>query len=262
MFLTKNGIACVEHDTHFRKWIEEAGRLDHDWTVLQLLSMYIDRKRDIVDVGANIGTHSFFYSRLTLGNVYSFEINPVAFECLVFNCPCCICLPIGLSNRPEIVSLAMNENVGASHILGDHQGQSSNETNQFLCTTLDSFGFGNLGFIKIDVEGYEANVIRGSRATLSKNRPLLWIEVNEGHLARFGDSPQTLALELRESGYIPYLSKGKWPQGDTLFAPLEDICRLKNQHQELKSIINVEFYQKEYSDAIQSFIAAFSKPEA
>ena len=44
-------------------------------------------------------------------------------------------------------------------------------------TTLDSFDFSNVSFIKIDVEGAERELLLGSMNTLEKNCPLLKIEI-------------------------------------------------------------------------------------
>ena len=59
-------------------------------------------------------------------------------------------------------------------------------------TTLDGF----LGertslpgdWIKIDVEGYEARVLRGAAATIARCRPGLFIEVDDANLRGQGDS--------------------------------------------------------------------------
>jgi hypothetical protein len=42
---------------------------------------------------------------------------------------------------------------------------------------LDSFGFTDVGFIKIDVEGSELDVIAGARATIARDRPNLLVEL-------------------------------------------------------------------------------------
>jgi len=44
---------------------------------------------------------------------------------------------------------------------------------------LDDFEFTNLSFIKIDVEGHEEEVLNGSKQTLQKHRPVLYIELEE-----------------------------------------------------------------------------------
>ena len=50
--------------------------------------------------------------------------------------------------------------------------------------TLDSYGFSNVGFIKIDVEGFEAAVLAGARDTILRERPVMQIELEEQHTGR------------------------------------------------------------------------------
>lgn len=42
--------------------------------------------------------------------------------------------------------------------------------------TLDSFNFEDVGFIKIDVEGFELEVLKGGRKTILRDKPVLYIE--------------------------------------------------------------------------------------
>ena len=59
------------------------------------------------------------------------------------------------------------------------------------------------GLLKIDVEGYEAHVLRGARALLqSRNAPVICFELNPGTLGEVGSSVASVAAELR--GYRVY----------------------------------------------------------
>lgn len=42
--------------------------------------------------------------------------------------------------------------------------------------TLDSFNYNNVGFIKIDVEGWEEEVLRGALTTIATCKPIMYIE--------------------------------------------------------------------------------------
>ena len=42
--------------------------------------------------------------------------------------------------------------------------------------TLDSFNFQNVGFIKMDVEGFELQVLQGGRETILREKPIMYIE--------------------------------------------------------------------------------------
>ena len=46
-----------------------------------------------------------------------------------------------------------------------------------ITRTLDSFEFDRVGFIKVDVEGHEKEVLSGSRKTIERCRPVLLVEV-------------------------------------------------------------------------------------
>ena len=64
--------------------------------------------------------------------------------------------------------------------------------------TIDSLGLSPCHFIKIDVEGMEADVLNGARQTIARHRPLLYVEND-----REEKSPALIAL-LRELGYRLY----------------------------------------------------------
>jgi hypothetical protein len=53
--------------------------------------------------------------------------------------------------------------------------------------TLDSLNLQDVGFVKIDVEGHELDVLRGGAETIQRNRPHLLIEVRENHLTEIRD---------------------------------------------------------------------------
>jgi len=45
--------------------------------------------------------------------------------------------------------------------------------------TLDSFGFHNVGLVKVDTEGHEVQVLRGALRTLREQKPTLILELHE-----------------------------------------------------------------------------------
>jgi hypothetical protein len=67
--------------------------------------------------------------------------------------------------------------------------------------TLDEFSIDPVGFIKIDVEGHELEVLAGGMTTIAANLPALLIEVEEQHRA---GSREEVIRRLRPFGYKPF----------------------------------------------------------
>jgi FkbM family methyltransferase len=81
-------------------------------------------------------------------------------------------------------------------------------TADVLSKPLDAFDFADCGFIKIDVEGHEEEVLEGAKNLIERSRPVLMIELEERH------NPGTLervTLRLSRLGYAGYfLAHGQW----------------------------------------------------
>lgn len=67
----------------------------------------------------------------------------------------------------------------------------------------------DVGFIKIDVEGAELQVLRGAARLLSEGRPAVYLEAEPQWVARMGHSVEDIFTEMELRGYIPYLTSGK-----------------------------------------------------
>ncbi|MDF5751063.1 FkbM family methyltransferase [Spongiactinospora sp. TRM90649] len=71
---------------------------------------------------------------------------------------------------------------------------------------LDDLGLTGVRFMKIDVEGHEAAVLRGARETVARDRPMLLVELETRH------QDVSVAIDLVTGwGYAPYvLTEGRW----------------------------------------------------
>ena len=67
---------------------------------------------------------------------------------------------------------------------------------------LDTFALKDVGFVKIDVEGYEMELLRGAETTLKENMPNMYIETEQRHLK--GRSVQDVFRVLQNLGYHGY----------------------------------------------------------
>lgn len=182
---TKEGIWVINGDTHFKVWIEECGRLDHDQWTLNKLLLFIQENDNVIDIGAYIGDHTIAYLNKVSpnGKVYAFEPNPTAFECLQKNCPQAISYNVGLGDIIEDQFYwiqDINGNYGASFL----QKEKPKETVNYHIvnmTTLEN-AMQNcpvINFIKMDCEGFEYKILKGSKDFFQKNMPIICFEVND-----------------------------------------------------------------------------------
>lgn len=222
MRLLPNNIAILDEDTHISKWVVEHDRLDIASEMLAPFKQYVWSGSTVIDVGASIGDHTATYAQWvgSAGMVAAFEPHAQAYECLCHNTENIKqVLPINsaLSNSEETVSVVSLPNVGASYL--DSNGDD------VITTVLDSYEFGEVSFIKIDVEGYETKVLRGALETINRSRPVMLIEVNCAALVRAGSSSEELYELIKSLNYNFSITDERiqWsdPQFDILCLPVE-----------------------------------------
>lgn len=68
--------------------------------------------------------------------------------------------------------------------------------------TLDSYNFTNVDIIKIDVEGYELEVLKGATQTIETNRPIVQVECVETQPRAFGTTIQDLFDYFNQRNYV------------------------------------------------------------
>lgn len=193
-----NGIALIEGDTHISKWVLESGRLDHDTNMLPLLTKHINKGDKVLDVGAYIGDHTIFYSRLVgdSGLVYAVEPNTIAYECLEHNMlgkNNVVLHNCFLSDRKENLSIIIpSNNYGMAYTISDDSGAMSK--------TIDELRI-DFDFIKIDAEGYELKILNGAKNLISRRKPKLLIEININALKRYSVSALDIFNFLHNFGY-------------------------------------------------------------
>jgi hypothetical protein len=71
-----------------------------------------------------------------------------------------------------------------------------------------------VAFLKIDVEGAEARVLRGATRILTEHEPVIWMEINPSCLSAAGSSPAELGDILEPLGYRFWRSCSgqRWPR--------------------------------------------------
>jgi FkbM family methyltransferase len=175
------------------------------WQLFNLIEPHFN----IIDVGANIGFYSLnFAKKASKGNVFSFEPFQYNYQLLNqnielnnFNNIKTYPIALGETTRKANMNNITNKNLGMVHI----DLSSNNDENLITINTLDNFVKKNnsekIHLIKIDIEGYETNFIKGAINTLTKDYPILFIEVIDQHLKKFDSSAFELIKTLEDLGY-------------------------------------------------------------
>lgn len=163
------------------KWFFESGIAEKN-LINNILKNYITPDKNFIDIGAHVGTYSYILGKKAQ-HTYSFECNPKIFCYLAAN----IALHrledkitpyrYALGNKMDVVDYIIRSPDGGGNGLKKLNDKDDNLNKiKVNVKTLDSFDLTNIGFIKIDVEGYEKEVLEGSLSTLIKNNypPILF----------------------------------------------------------------------------------------
>ena len=196
-----NGIALLKDDQCICRFIRESGRLDHDQNMLPLLKEFIKNGDVVLDIGAFIGDHTIYYSKLVgdNGSVIAFEPNRDSFFCLEHN--------LKAYKNVELINSAIGKeygfvrtvdvlgNIGMNFLIPDNLGG-------IVIYSLNQMEIDRIDFIKIDVEGFELDVLIGGKETINKFKPTMLIEINDATLSRQGISRNDIFAWLTENNYI------------------------------------------------------------
>lgn len=191
------GWALPAHEKHLQVWMANPKNLGHKLNGRQayqgkkqeLAMSYVRQFRTAVDVGGHVGFHSFNLAH-AFAQVHTFE--PVALhrECFAINTQ-------GLTNI-TLHACALGKAAG-SVSMNTELGSSGNTTvggpGSIPMVTLDSLDLQDVDYMKLDVEGWEANVIVGAEQTIKAFHPVIMVEQKRDFSARFG-IPQKEAVKI------------------------------------------------------------------
>lgn len=174
-------ISGLDEDDNYLKGI--TGEYESNF---QKFCMAFLRPDDIaIDIGANIGVTSIILSQyVPEGTVYAIEPGKKIFELLEEN------IKINKLDNVKAINCAISNITGKSKFIEnsaygyiDLNSQDNSSEKDLVCTnSLDSiineFKIKKVNFIKIDVEGFEPLVLKGSEKIIAKLNPLIYLEMN------------------------------------------------------------------------------------
>lgn len=157
---------------------------------LRLAPFLADPTRAAVDAGANRGIWSAVLARHAR-HVYAFEPNPKLYDFL----------SAAAGPRVTASQVALSDTTGEADLSipmykGGYSNQHATLDTRFEAqgtaigkvrvrtSRLDDLNLPAIGFMKIDVEGFEAAVLRGAASLIARDRPTLVVEMEERHTHR------------------------------------------------------------------------------
>jgi FkbM family methyltransferase len=181
-----------------------------DEKVLHVLTTRLREGHTFYDVGANTGYFSLIASRLVgdSGRVVSFEPSLRALSQLTGNIVDnklvnILLLSIAAGPQDKLAELLQSSegNIGMT-TLCDHLGYRNVEHVPVfqIDKITESLGL-SPSMVKIDVEGYEFEALKGMAKTLVNHRPVVLMEVSRQWLAKQGEAPVDIYNFMQGHGY-------------------------------------------------------------
>lgn len=170
------------------------GRLAYQYVKFEAAFKLCRQFRTCVDIGAHVGLFSFWAAKM-FTRVDAFEPVDAHRECFRANVKAgnVDLHAYALGALPGKVSIATTK--GSS---GDSKVAPGDDVEM---RTLDSFQFTDVDLLKIDVEGFEENVIVGGYETISRWKPLVIVEQKRLMATRFNLQPLGAVKVLQGMGY-------------------------------------------------------------
>ncbi len=166
----------------------------------------------IIDVGAHIGEVSMnMAQRTTGGMVYSIEGYPPTYKKLtehiaINNFKNIIPVLSGVGESKYNAEFSVNARNAGGNMIAKNSGNSNAgiEINT-LDNILAQFDLEKIDLIKMDIEGYEVNALKGAKEIIATYKPALFVEMSDQTLRKQGTSAADLFHTMKDLGYSSFL---------------------------------------------------------
>lgn len=207
----------LDYRSDLLKRIMRTGRYEPG--LVEIITRYADSQRDVIDVGANIGLFSVFFANYTANDrrVLAIEPTPNALRLLRGNlernrCQDKVIIFEGVATDQKAnctikVVPGMEEYTSTGSIAHPRACSLATQDIDVPGTTVDELVKEHAlepGFIKIDTEGSECNVLHGAHETLKIHRPVIFCEASNQLLQKQNLTSGQLVEQIESHGYSVY----------------------------------------------------------
>lgn len=179
----------------------------HDYWEMLFLLHFLREEDQFIDVGSNVGAYSILAGGHCNSTVIAIEALPQTFEKLKRN------ISINRIDKARLHNIAVGSKNGSINFTTENDTTnhitelSGAGTTTVPMSRLDDIvkDLNSNCFLKIDVEGYEIEVLLGAKDLLNSDYLIgILIEIN-GSGERFGYSDDHIHQQLLDYGYEPYI---------------------------------------------------------
>jgi FkbM family methyltransferase len=204
--LSDGSAVCLPRGSRMTWTVAATGHWDRH--IIEFLARYIEPGTVALDIGASLGLWTLPLARVARSNggrLWCFEPNPENVALLEANIDrndlgCVTAVhAVALGSRRGSARLGHRERGGGNAALLDVDAR---DTVEVPVVRIDDIDFPErVSFMKMDVEGFELEVLRGARALVARDRPAIFGEFSATWLRMRGED---LAAELASIAALGY----------------------------------------------------------
>jgi FkbM family methyltransferase len=175
----------------------------------------------LVDGGANLGTTAVSMCRGTAAGARVIAVEPSPNACLCLertiaanNLAGSVTLvPAALSDQITTLPFMESKYLAGSHVLdsGDKRAPTGHIETVTLDALAQKLALNRIDLVKLDIEGYELDALKGAAAVIRDFAPIFVIEINSFTICAYRRSSPVFLLEfiLEQFGNFTYLHDGE-----------------------------------------------------
>lgn len=204
----------------FYNHLSKVMRFQHHGDLKDIFSPYIKDDAIVLDVGGHAGQFTKLFAKMApKGKVFTFE--PASYTRQILQSMAGLkrlnnvfIIPFGLGDKASEQTLNVpikksgSVGYGLSFIGTPNSDRHDLYKDQILITTIDKivdcFNIQRIDFIKVDIEGFEYQLLQGARESIKRFKPTLFLEICDSALCRNNSSSKDIFEFLAPFGYKSY----------------------------------------------------------